>query len=105
MKADWQEQNDVAERVVTRLKGKSPSLCSVEEIESALAAEIAPVPARYVLSVFSSLDVDGDSFHDACTVTVYATSREEAMRKAYSLERRNWYFIREVTEIKGEHDA
>jgi hypothetical protein len=90
----------IEDAITAANKGIIPSVLSSEEIDSMETPVPGPYLARYVISVFSGLEPDKGNMTDACSVTVYATSRNEAAIKARGLERRNWYFIREVEEVR-----
>ena len=90
---------------LTKSKGVVPSARSIEEVDALVVEEsTSALRARYALSAFNKLEPEKGEFGDACLVDVIAGSEPEAFKKVSQLVRRNWYWIRAVTEIdKEEH--
>jgi len=84
-------------------KGIVKSILAAEEVDALTYPEPAGTwRARYTISVVGGLDTEHGNFTDACRVTVIASSRIEAVKKARALEQRNWYYIHEITEIDAD---
>ena len=83
-------------------KGIVKSILAAEEVDALEMPETGSTRARYTLSVVNGLDAEHGNFTDACRVTVIATSRIEAAKKARALEQRNWYYIHEIVEIDAD---